>query len=55
MDPIPPVIDVERQLRMDADSVNPLYNIVAIAVVLFFAFFLYKRYNDKKSTERAHS
>jgi hypothetical protein len=55
MDPIPPVIDVERQLRMEEGSVNPMYNLIALVVVLFFAFFLYKRYKDKKSTERAHS
>jgi len=51
----PPVIDVERQLRMEGEPSNPLSTIIPMVVFAFFIFFLYKRYRDKRLTERAHS
>ena len=61
MDPVPPVVDVSRQVRIEtpvkeaiAKSLFSPFNITAILVVLLVIFFLYKRYRDKKATETAH-
>jgi hypothetical protein len=54
MDPIPPVIDVERQLRIEGEP-RPIFHIIACVIVILFVFFLIKRYRDKRATERAHS
>jgi hypothetical protein len=59
MEPPPPVVDVERQIRMNSflESAPPafsVFNIVALIVIAIAAFVLYKRYVDKRSTEQAH-
>jgi hypothetical protein len=61
MDPIPPVIDVSRQVRIDTvlqeaakKSLFSPFNIISCVVVFIVMFFLYKRYRDKKATETAH-
>lgn len=51
----PPVIDVERQLRMEGERTSPLSTIIPVVAFAFFIFFLYKRYRDKRLTERAHT
>jgi hypothetical protein len=62
MDPVPPVIDVTRQVRIESalqeaakkTLFSPI-NIIAFVVLLCVLFFLFKRYKDKKATEKAHS
>jgi len=61
MDPVPPVIDVSRQVRIEtpiqeaaAKSLFSPINLGAALVLLFVIFFLYKRYRDKRATEQAH-
>jgi ABC-type polysaccharide/polyol phosphate export permease len=58
MDPVPPVVDVPRQVRIEsalsAVSLFTPFNLTAVLVVLLVLFFLYKRYRDKKATESAH-
>lgn len=61
MDPVPPVVDVSRQVRIEtpvkeaiAKSLFSPFNITAVLIVLLVIFFLYKRYRDKKATETAH-
>ena len=61
MDPVPPVIDVARQVRIEtpineaaAKSMFSPFNMAAILVVLLVIFFMYKRYRDKRATEKAH-
>lgn len=56
--PSAPVIDIERQFRMEkitsqAPPFN-VFNIVAMVVIALAAFFLYKRYQDKKAVDTAH-
>jgi len=59
--PIPPVVDVPRQVRIETalneagvKSLFSPFNLAAILVFLLVVFFLYKRYRDKRSTEQAH-
>ena len=59
--PVPPVVDVPRQVRIEtalneADSKNLFssFNLAAVFVFLLVVFFLYKRYRDKRATEQAH-
>jgi len=61
MDPVPPVIDVSRQVRIEtpiqeaaAKSLFSPFNIGALLVLILVIFFLYKRYRDKRATEQAH-
>lgn len=60
MDPVPPVVDVPRQVRIETalkEATSPLFspfNIAAVLVFLLVVFFLYKRYRDKRATEQAH-
>lgn len=58
MDPVPPVVDVPRQVRIEsalsAASIFTPFNLAILLVVLLVIFFLYKRYRDKKATETAH-
>lgn len=61
MEALPPVIDVPRQMRIETTlqeaeqkSLFSPINMIAIATVLLVMFFMYKRYRDKKATERAH-
>jgi hypothetical protein len=61
MDPVPPVVDVSRQVRIEtpvkeaiAKSLFSPLNVTVALVVLLVLFFLYKRYRDKKATETAH-
>lgn len=56
--PAAPVIDIERQIRMEkitsqAPPFN-LFNIVALVVIALAGFFLYKRYKDKQAVDTAH-
>ena len=61
MDPLPPVIDMTRQVRIESilqeaekKSLFSPFNMIAASVILLVVFFMYKRYRDKKATERAH-
>ena len=61
MDPVPPVIDVARQARIEtpiqeaqAKSLFSPMNIGALVLILLVLFFLFKRYRDKHNTEKAH-
>jgi hypothetical protein len=52
-----PVIDIARQARIEnvtgISGFNP-FNIIAMIVIALAAFFLYKRYKDKRAVETAH-
>lgn len=53
----PPVVDYARQERvtemLDKSPFN-VFNLVSIIVIALAAFFLYKRFMDKRATENAH-
>jgi hypothetical protein len=62
MDPVPPMIDTTRQVRIESalqdaakKSLFTPINIGALGMLLCVIFFLYKRYKDKKATEKAHT
>ena len=58
MDLPPPVIDIDRQARIEtivnSTPSTAVYNIIALVVIGLAVFFLYKRYKDKQATSLAH-
>jgi hypothetical protein len=59
--PVPPVVDVPRQVRIETaleeagvKSLFSPFNLAAVLVFFLVVFFLYKRYRDKRATEQAH-